>query len=188
MHDDDDNRLLQNFQRGDEAAYSTLVGRFQERIFRLAWQMTGDATLAEEATAQVLVKLWTRAGQWSGEAGARTWIFRMAVRTTLDVQRSQHRWWRRWASGSMAAIDVQADPAFMAQNAEQHQLETDRLQAALDRLAPSDRALVHLYYYEDRNLGEIEGILGVGRDALKARLARARKRLRRVWDADLPTE
>ena len=50
----------------------------------------------------------------------------------------------------------------------------------------SDRALVHLYYYENRGLAEIEGILGVGRDALKMRLARARKRLRQLWRSEAP--
>jgi RNA polymerase sigma-70 factor, ECF subfamily len=184
LHEDEENRILRNVQRGDEAAFSTLVERFEERIFRLAWRITNDAALAEEATAEVLVKLWTRAGQWRGESPARTWIFRIAVRTTLDVQRSQQRWWRRWSGWLPAVIDKRPGPADLAEKAEDCQLTAVRLQAALMQLTPSDRALVHLFYFENRGLPEIETILGVNRDALKMRLARARKRLRQLWNTD----
>jgi len=185
---DEDDRILRIVQRGDEAAYSTLVDRFQERIFRLAWRITGDATLAEEATAQVLVKLWTKAGQWRGDAPARVWIFRMTVRTTIEVQRGQQRWWRRWASGLADVVGESPDPAQQAEHAEECQATSDRLQAALMQLSPPDRALVHLYYYENRGLSEIATILGVDRGALKMRLSRARKQVKRLWDSKPRTD
>jgi RNA polymerase sigma-70 factor (ECF subfamily) len=182
---EEDHRILTGVQRGDEAAVSALVERFGERVFRLAWRITGDAALAEDATAQTLVKLWTKARQWRGDAPARTWVFRMAVRTALDVQRSQQRWWRRHANGTpTVAADTRSDPADLAEQAEQQQMSADRLQHALMDLGPADRALVHLFYFEGRGLPEIESILGVSRDALKMRLSRARARLRDLCNDD----
>jgi len=162
--------LLRRCQQGDEAALALLVREYQERIFRLACRVTGDAALAEEATAQALLKIWTRARQWQGQARAATWIYRLAVRTVLDVQRAQRRWWRRWGHGLRLA-DRAAPAAAPDERAA-------RVHAALRQLNEADRALVHLYYFEEQSLAEIAVILGVPRDNLKMRLARARQRLK----------
>jgi RNA polymerase sigma-70 factor (ECF subfamily) len=53
-----------------------------------------------------------------------------------------------------------------------------RIQEALGQLSDTDRALAHLYYFEQRSLAEIAAILGSTRDAIKMRLARTRRRLR----------
>ena len=62
--------------------------------------------------------------------------------------------------------------------AESQDLAARRVQEAFGRLSETDRALAHLYYFEQRGLAEIAVILGTTRDALKMRLARARQRLR----------
>src|SRR5262249_44807945 len=152
---------------------------YQQRIFRLACRVTGDAALAEEATAHALLKVWTNAWQWRGEAGAGTWIYRIALRTVLDVQRSQRRWWRRWSAPMPAALrHPERGPAEQLLEREDQDQASGRIHAALQQLSEPDRALVHLYYFEERALGEIESILGVPRENLKMRLARARQRLR----------
>ena len=53
---------------------------------------------------------------------------------------------------------------------------------ALEQLSDSDRALLHLYYFESQTLGEIETILSVPKANLKMRLARARARLRSLLE------
>jgi RNA polymerase sigma-70 factor (ECF subfamily) len=176
---DESDELFRRCQQGDERALGELVRSYQDRIFRLAFRVTGNATLAEEATAQALVKIWDRAGQWRGQARASTWIYRLAVRTVLDVQRSQRRWWRRW-SGPWPRLfrDPAPGPTEQLDQVEEQHGRTARVQQALAQLSDSDRALVVLYYFENHGLVEIEAILGVPRTALKMRLARARERLR----------
>jgi RNA polymerase sigma-70 factor (ECF subfamily) len=180
LHDEGDDQLLRNVQNGDESAFLTLATKFQERIFRMACRITGDNALAEEAAARVLVKLWTKAGQWRGQSPAQTWIYRVTVRTAIDVQRGQQSWWQRWGNVLATTIDWRPGPSELVEQQEEREHNSSRLQDALMHLAPADRALLHLYYYENRHLAEIEEILGVNRDALKMRLLRARKRLRQL--------
>lgn len=177
--DDGDDELLRRCQQGEESALDGLVRRYQQRIFHLACRVLGDAALAEEATAQTLVKIWSRCGQWRGQSTAGTWIYRIAVRTVLDVQRSQTRWWRRWARPvPVETHDGRPRPDEQASGREQSQQRERRVQAALGQLPDSDRVLVHLHYFEEQSLGEIEMILGVPKANLKMRLARARQKLR----------
>jgi RNA polymerase sigma-70 factor (ECF subfamily) len=183
--EDDDRRLLRLCQQGDEAALSELVRRYQERVFRLAWRMLGDASLADEAAALTFVKLWTKCGSWRGESAVSTWLYRLAVRATLDVRRGQRRWWRRFVSEPpQSAADPLADAAVEVADRDEQAAAVRRIGQALSELSEADRALVHLYYFEQRGLAEIAGILGASADALKMRLARARKRLRLILEPD----
>jgi RNA polymerase sigma-70 factor, ECF subfamily len=174
----DEDEILRRCQTGDEAACTAMVQCLQTPVFRLAWRMTGNATLAEDATASILLKIWTRANRWSGESTARTWIYRLAVRTILDMLRGQKRGWRRWFGLATDVVDPTPTPAAQMENSEEQQRTSVRIQEAVAQLEPSDRALVHLYYFEDQSLPEIETILGINRDALKTRLARARQSLK----------
>lgn len=177
--DDGDDELLRRCQQGEETALDGLVRRYQQPIFHLACRVLGDASLAEEATARTLVKIWSRCGQWRGQSAAGTWIYRIAVRTVLDVQRSQARWWRRWSRPvPVEMLDGRPRPDEEVSEREQAQQRERRVQAALRQLPETDRVLVHLYYFEEQTLGEIELILGVPKANLKMQLARARQKLR----------
>jgi RNA polymerase sigma-70 factor (ECF subfamily) len=175
---DDSDELLRRCQRGDETALAQLVRRYEDRIFRLAYRVTGDAALAEEATADALAKVWTKSGQWRGDAQAGTWIYRLAVRTVLDGQRRRRRWWRFGTSPPEDTLDPRPGPPEQAAEQERREQLSRLLGDALRQLAEGDRVLVHLYYFEQRGLPEIEALMGVARETLKMRLARARQRLR----------
>jgi RNA polymerase sigma-70 factor (ECF subfamily) len=182
---DEDDRILRCYRQGDEPASPEAVRRLHERIFRLAWRMSGDVALAEEAAAEALVKIWRNAKQWREESAAGTWIYRLAVRTIFDFDRGQRRWRRRWASvPAVAAVDGRPGPAEAAEGREHHDARSARLHEALAQLGPADRGLVHLYYFENRSLPEIAEILKVNRDALKMRLVRARAKLRTILVTD----
>lgn len=181
---DDSDQLLRRCQQGDESALSELVRSYQDRIYGLALRVLNDAALAEEATAHALFKIWNNARQWQGKSSAGTWIYRLAVRTILDVQRGQRRWWRRWAvrwSGTVA--DRRPGPAEQFAHDDRRTAQEKQVRDALQQLPEVDRALVHLHYFEGRSLAEIEPILNASRAALKMRLARARQKLRAILES-----
>lgn len=180
---DESDELLRRCQQGDQHALTELVRSFQDRIYRLAFGVTSDASLAEEAAAQALLKIWNKAGQWGGQAKASTWIYRLALRTILDVQRGQRRWWKRWSAPGLSLFrDGRPGPAEQLQQQDEQDERSRRIRKALSQLTDSDRALVHLYYFENKGLAELETILGVARANLKMRLARARQRLRSLLE------
>jgi RNA polymerase sigma-70 factor (ECF subfamily) len=179
MSSQEADQLLRRCQQGDEGALADLVRLYQDRLFQLAYRALGDPALAQEAAADALLKVWSKAGQWRGEAGANTWIYQVAVRTVLDARRGRRRWWQRWSAPLPEAVaDARPEPAEQLARGEHARDRERRLHEALRQMPEEDRVLLHLYYFEDRGLAEIEAILGVGRATLKTRLARARQRLR----------
>lgn len=182
MADLDCDQALRDCQRGEPAALEFLIAHFQQRVFRLAWRMTGCAALAEDAAAEVFVKIWRKSHQWRGDASAATWIYQLATRTILDAQRAQRRWWKR-SRQMTATARVQVDPGELAARQDESNAMAARVHLALGELSTEDRALVHLYYYEELSLAELETIFDTGGDALKMRLYRARQRLRTILEA-----
>jgi RNA polymerase sigma-70 factor (ECF subfamily) len=184
MSPEEADQLLRRCQQGDEEALAELVRLYQDRLFQLAYRALGDPAQAQEAAADALLKVWSKAGQWRGDAAANTWIYQVAVRTVLDARRRRRRSERRSGPLPEAMADGRPEPAEQLARGEQERAQEQRLHEALRQLSEEDRVLLHLYYFEDRGLAEIETILGVGRATLKTRLARARQRLRAQLEDD----
>jgi RNA polymerase sigma-70 factor (ECF subfamily) len=176
---DDANELLRRCQQRDEAALAALVGQFNNRVFRLAMRMLGDAGRAEEAAADSFVKVWSAAKQWRQDADAGTWIYRVAYRTILDHRRRKVK---NWIEPSSELIDPKPGPLDKSIQVETDERTSRRVDAAMSELSESDRALVHLYYFEEMSLPQIAEIVDATREVIKTRLARARQRLREVLE------
>jgi RNA polymerase sigma-70 factor, ECF subfamily len=174
---DDANELLRRCQRGDESALAGLIEQFGGRVFRLALRMLGDRGRAEEATADVFVKLWTTARQWRGDADAGTWTYRVAYHTILDHRRRKQR---PLTQPPVGLPDPKPGPLERSIRSEAEEQASRRVHEAMSELSEPDRALVHLYYFEQLKLVEIGVIVGATRDVLKMRLARARQKLREL--------
>lgn len=180
---DHDAELLRRCSRSDEGALTELVARYQQRLFGLAYRVCGDSALAEEAVVEAFYKIWRKAGQWRGDTSPEAWIYRIAARTVMDLRRGRARWWRRAELAKETDLPKSVpDPAVNMIGDEDHRANTERLEQAIRTLKEDDRMLVHLFYFEERGLKEIETILEVPHAALKMRLARARKKLRRVLE------
>ena len=162
---------------GDESALAALVEQFSGRVFRLACRVLGDRGRAEEATADVFVKLWSTARQWRGDAHAGTWTYRIAYRTILDHRRRKQA---TWDTPPADVPDPRPGPLTESVRVESKEQASKQVHDALAQLNESDRALVHLFYFEQLQLAEIAEIVGATRDVLKMRLARARQKLREL--------
>jgi len=53
----DDQEMLRQLAKGNQAAFSTFYERYKGSIFRFAWHMSGNETTAEEVTQEVFVRL-----------------------------------------------------------------------------------------------------------------------------------
>lgn len=170
--------LLRRCQRGDAAALGELIRRHQDRLFRVAFRVLRDPGRAEDAVADAFSTIWFRCGKWRG-AAAGTWIHRVAYRIVLDHARSRRRWWRLFgpAEPQEPAANTQ-EPGNELADRDHQASRAGRLERAIETLAPEDRVLVHLHYFEGQSLAEIAAVLSASRDALKMRLSRARARLR----------
>ena len=155
----------------------------QRRIFGLCHRLLRDTDEADSATQDVFLKAYQALCKENAktlEDPAR-WLTRIAVNTCLDRLRSR-RWlfWRRRPSQKdeemvlRLACSVRPDPEDRC-FAGQIQV---RLEQALERLSPRQRAAFTLRHYEGLSLEEISGVLDLDIGTVKAHMHRAVVKLR----------
>ena len=175
MNQETDERLLEQAARGDDEAFQVLYERYRNPIFRFAYRMLGSAEAAEDVAHDCFLSLIKQPERFdSGKASLRTYLYAAA--------RNQAA--KRYTNFAReAAIDELPDEPRMA---DRHQPITKVLddelaaevQNAIAGLPPLQREALVLFEYEDLSLAEIGAITGVDANTVKARLFRARDKLR----------
>ena len=86
-----DEDLLAQAVGGDQAAFSELVRRHEDRVFGIAMRATGDRADAFDATQDTFVAVFRQAAGFRGESAFTTWLYRIAVNASRDVLRKRRR-------------------------------------------------------------------------------------------------
>ena len=154
--------------RSDEYGY--FVRTYSAQVLDFVSRMVSDAGDAEELAQDAFVRAFRSLGQFDGRSSWLTWVLRIAYNTALNHLKRQRLQW------------LSIDDLPLA-DAPDDDLSTDReeriqqLDAAIDRLPADEQLLLHLYYYDDRQLRDIAYIIDAEPGLLATRLHRIRKKL-----------
>ena len=167
-------------RRADEADYAEFYTSAWPRLFRLAYAISGDVGRAEDAVQSALAKAYASWHRVSSAHHPEAYVRKMAVNEVLGVRRRS--WWKSEQSGHVP--DVEAADA-----AEQALVDRAEMWAGLMTLAPRQRAVLVLRYYEDLSEQQIAEVLGCSRGTVKSQASNALDTLRRRYaEADLVAE
>jgi RNA polymerase sigma-70 factor, ECF subfamily len=175
----DDAELVAKVADGDEKAFLTLYDRYASRVHAVTLRVLRDPMLAEEATQDTFVKLWSRAHLYLAERGSfLLWLLTIARRTALDHVRLEAR--RPMLSDSN-------DPEDMWQtipdgNTLSEESRWRALYFAVQTLSIEHRQVIELAYYQGLSQSEIAETLGWPLGTVKTRLRAAMEQLRREWN------
>ena len=85
--DTSDETLAQGAANGDAAAFSALLSRHYDGLFRLAFRLTGARAEAEDLTQDICAALPVKLAGYRAEARFTTWLWRVAVNAAHDRRR-----------------------------------------------------------------------------------------------------
>ena len=186
-----DAELVSRAQRGDPAAFSELVERYQDRVYNTCYRMCHNHADALDLTQSAFLKALEALPRFELRATFFTWLFRIAVNLTLSHRRAEGRRptlsLRRFEDDGGRPFDPPAnnaadDPAQHVAQVELHQ----RLEAALGKLDEEFRAAVVLRDVEELDYATIAEILGVPTGTVKSRIHRGRLMLREMLEQEEP--
>ena len=167
-----DEELLEEFTRGREIAYQTLMRRHEDRIFSLAYRMTGDRSDALEATQDTFISAFKQAHKFRGEASFGTWLYRIGINACRDLLRKRKR-----------LPEPVADPSDEVRTATMESAEVEAvarrvdLSRALAALPEEYRRAVALHDLGGFPYEEIASIAKVPIGTVKSRISRGRRML-----------
>lgn len=151
-----------------EAVIRQLIAEHQTALTRLCYLYLHDVQLAEDAVQETFLKAYSTLERFRGEASAKTWLTRIAMRTCCDMLRTF--WYRR--------MDRRVTPEMLPDCAGEAAEEESALTLAVMNLPHREREVILLYYYQDMNVSEIAKALGVTQPTVSYRLKHAREKLR----------
>jgi RNA polymerase sigma-70 factor, ECF subfamily len=185
---DEDRELVDDSIKGDRTSFSRLVLKYRDRILALCTRMLGSADEGEDAAQDTFIKAYGSLEQFRSEAQFSTWIYRIAVNTCRNYQRS---WWSRLFRNARKidrtdesdddtprSVELGDTSMLPSKELERKQL-AGRLQAALLKLPLIHRELIILRDIDERSYEEIALISGITLGTVKSRLARARSTLQK---------
>lgn len=168
-----DTEIVQGVVLGDTGLFGLLVERYSAPIFGLVQRIVQDRTLAEDVTQDTFIRAYEHIGSFRGACAPATWLYRIAYNQALKECRRR----------SFSSLDAVREPAEEEPSDSRYDEQTvARMRRALDRLGPEERALVKLFYEEDRPVAEIAEIAGMSTGNVKVRLYRLRGRIRQFME------
>jgi RNA polymerase sigma-70 factor (ECF subfamily) len=176
-----DEHIVERVRAGETGLFEVLMRRHNGRLYRAVRSILRDEDEVEDAMQQAYVNAYTHLDQFAGRARFSTWLSRIAVHEALGRTR------RRGAQMETAMDDQDGrddrreglaapdpSPEHRAFSAELRAL----LEQAIDRLPAGYREVFVLREVEGMSTADVVEVLGLGEEAVKTRLHRARALLR----------
>ena len=172
--------LIEGLRRQRPKAQQETIDRYGREVFALVVRLVAVTENAEEVYQDVFMKVFSNIGQHdAGRASLRTWISRIAYNEAVSFLRRKRMpvvYFEDRSHEADKLSDAEVDETLGHANAETVQL----IRAALKHLPPEERALVTMFYYEERSLKEIADITESIPTTVASRLSRTRKKLCRI--------
>jgi RNA polymerase sigma-70 factor, ECF subfamily len=180
---DEDLVLVHSAKEGDTSAFEQLIKRHTSTVFRVAMHLTSSREDAEDIVQDAFLKAFRGIQQFEGRARFSTWLTRIAVNESLVKLRGSRRAVTMSLdeetddSGALAdrVADWRPNPEQLYSTAELRAI----LQHALASLPPSYRVVFLLRDVEGLSIADTAEMLGLCVSNVKARLFRARLKLRK---------
>jgi len=173
--DAEDRALVEAFRRGEESAFTALVIKYREAVYRTAHRMVHNHEDASDLAQEVFIRVHRALPRFAGRSQVRTWLYRITVNLCLDYK------------SRLRPVPLDVTELVWEAPAHENPLEVvvhrelARIVAgAVDELPPRQRAMVILRLYQDLPYAEIAEIMGCSEGTVKATMFAALGKLRKT--------
>ena len=169
-----DEILVMDAQSGNRAAFDALVSRWQKRLWRHAFHLTGGAEAAWDIAQESWLDIVRGLTRLHDPARFGAWAYRIVSHKSYDW-RGRH--------GRECSPDVEPEDTPAVTGAQgKHETATD-VHEILRRLTARAQVVLNLYYLEGFSVAELAGILETPEGTVKSRLHAARIEFRKHWES-----
>ena len=176
---DDDVQLIHRTLSGDEAAFNTLVRKYQKGVHAFVWQKVGDFHFAEEIAQDTFLQAYKKLATLRNPNQFAAWLYVIANRFCINWIRKRKTTMQPLEITGGDVVDKLSYARYISEQQEREASEHrhEIVQTLLRRLPENERKVVTLYYFGEMKIKEIGKFLGVSVNTIKSQLRRARKRL-----------
>jgi len=178
---DDAKLLVKKSQKGDTRAFEQLVTMYQDRIYVLSYQLTGNYADAQDLAQNVFIKAYRALPGFRNEADFGTWLHRITVNLSINEKRKKKP--DVYLDNPVQTAEGEI-PRLVASDAEspeeayENKEFRDMVQIALEELSPEHRTVLVLREVQGFSYDEIADMLDCSLGTVKSRINRGRQTLK----------
>jgi RNA polymerase sigma-70 factor (ECF subfamily) len=171
--------LLDEARRGGREAFAELVRRHERRVYGVVFRMAGNPSDADDLAQEVFLTAWKAIGSFDRRSSFYTWIYRIAVNTSLTFLKRRGREKNRaeFDENMPVAVPTGGLPASPEGSSALNELK-GRLDEAIGALPPHFRTSFALVAGEGLSHADAARVLGCSENTVSWRMHKARKLLR----------
>ncbi len=149
----------------DEGLNAALA-KFNSMLYRVAFTRMQNRADAEDIVQEVWLRYLRSAPAFVDDEHRKAWLLKVCINCSNSLLSSS--WFKRTSALDESMPDDAQDPAEGFSD----------VYAAVQKLPPKYRTVIHLFYYEDLSVKQIAEVTGQGESSVKTQLHRARTMLR----------
>ncbi|MFP4165794.1 MAG: sigma-70 family RNA polymerase sigma factor [Opitutales bacterium] len=179
---DSDRVLVQRVQAGQVGAFDHLVQKYREPVFSVIYNLTSNREDASDLTQETFIKAFQSIARFKGKSSFFTWLYRIAVNTTMTFLKKRGR--RRYisyeqmdeAAAGAEVVERLSSAARTEKGALVHELR-EKLNDSMQKLSIKHRTVVVLHEIEGLEHAEIAAITKTSVGTVRSRLHYAKQQL-----------
>lgn len=179
MYDGD---IIKSVLKGKQQDFALLVEKYQQPVFRTANGLVHNTADAEEITQDVFLKAFFKLSSFNGKAAFSTWLYRIAVNTSLNFLKKKKR--NQFWTGLTSLLQLPSKD----KNAEMMLVEKSQqqlIELAIEQLPFKQRTAFVLTKYEELPQREVATIMHSSEGAVEQLVIRAKTNLKKILEKDL---
>ncbi len=152
------------------------IDRYADMVYRLALTQMKNRTDADDLFQEVFVRLVSHIQELESWEHVKAWL----IRVTINCAKKHYgQYWNK-------NVDYMDEPERLSDQTQSYEIpEEHPVRAAVQKLPPKYRLIVHLYYYEELSVAEIAGLTKQRESTVKSQMHRAREMLRNLITDEL---
>lgn len=152
------------------------IERYTDMVYRLAFSMMKNKYDTDDIHQEVFVQYISNYATLESEEHKKAWLIRVTVNTCKNWWKSA---WHRKVGSMLDGQAVAEEDVSLLQWEMQHPVVEE-----IRKLPQKYKVVIHLFYYEEMSVKEIAEVLGLKESNVRARLTRARQKLKEVIKED----
>ena len=170
--------LVEDARRGSREAFAGLVRRHERRVYGLVFRMAGNHSDADDLAQEVFLTAWRSIVSFRQGSSFYTWLYRIAVNTSLTFLRKRSREKDRAEfNENLAGADAGGGASTSPEERSALNELKGRVDEAIESLPEHFRASFHLVVSQGLSHAEAARAIGCSENTVSWRMHKARKLL-----------
>lgn len=162
-------KLARKAQRGEKEAFVALLEACKPSLLGVARSLLREEEDVADAMQETVLKAFEKLPELKKPAHCKTWLTRILLNNCYDILRGKKT--------------VPIDPFSFPEEPVEYRWEPSMdVRAALDGVSSADRLMLVLFYVQDMSQRDIAKVLGITENAVKQRLARAKRHFKKSYE------